>query len=197
MTGASGTVVGMDFDQKELDLAKDEAASLKLDNLEFRLADFTEAEPGPDFDLVHARFWLTHLPDPAAAVARMRRALRPGGIIAVEDIDFRGHFSYPESSALVRYRTLHGVSKRNGRDPIIGPRLPGLLMDAGFENVQMNVVQPAGISGEVKLMTPITMESIGTRSSPKVWPRPPKLRVSWQPFTTIPIRPAQSVASHA
>ncbi len=62
MTGASGTVVGMDFDRKELDLAKNEAASLKLDNLEFRLADITAAEPGADFDLVHARFLLTHLP---------------------------------------------------------------------------------------------------------------------------------------
>ena len=89
MTGASGTVVGTDFDQKELDLAKNEAASLKLGNLEFRLADITETEPGAGFDLVHARFLLTHLADPAAAVARMRRALRPGGIIVVEDIDFQ------------------------------------------------------------------------------------------------------------
>jgi len=55
------------------------------------------------------------------------------------------------------------LARRNGRDPIIGPRLPALLLDAGFENVQMNVVQPAGISGEVKLMAPITMENIGDK----------------------------------
>jgi hypothetical protein len=48
-------------------------------------------------------------------------------------------------------------------DPIIGPRLPALLIDAGFQNVQMNVVQPAGLSGDVKLMTPLTMESIGDK----------------------------------
>ena len=164
MTGASGRVVGTDFDQKELDLAKNEAASLKLGNVEFRLADITETGPGAEFDLVHARFLLTHLPDPAAAIARMRRALRPCGIIVVEDIDFRGHFSYPESAALARYVELYmELARRNGRDPIIGPRLPALLLDAGFENVQMNVVQPAGISGEVKLMAPITMENIGDK----------------------------------
>ena len=35
-----------------------------------------------------------------------------------------------------------------------------LLMEAGFDGVQMNVVQPAGLTGEVKLISPITMESI-------------------------------------
>jgi hypothetical protein len=34
------------------------------------------------------------------------------------------------------------------------------LSEAGFENVQVNVVQPAGTEGEVKLITPITMENI-------------------------------------
>jgi hypothetical protein len=38
--------------------------------------------------------------------------------------------------------------------------LPGLLVQAGFEAVQMNTVQVAEISGESKLMAPITMENI-------------------------------------
>jgi ubiquinone/menaquinone biosynthesis C-methylase UbiE len=164
MTGASGGVVGTDFDQTELDLAKSEAATLKLSNVEFRLADITESGPDAEYDLVHARFLLTHLPDPAATVAKMWRALRPGGVVVVEDIDFRGHFSYPESASLARYVELYmELARRGGRDPIIGPRLPALLVDAGFQNVQMNVVQPAGFSGDVKLMTPLTMESIGDK----------------------------------
>ncbi len=164
MTGTSGRVVGIDFDQTELDLAKSEAAIMKLNNLEFQLADITENGSGADFDLVHARFLLTHLPDPAATVAKMWQALRPSGVVVVEDIDFRGHFSYPESASLVRYVELYmELARRSGRDPIIGPRLPALLVDAGFQNVQMNVVQPAGLSGDVKLMTPLTMESIGDK----------------------------------
>jgi len=34
------------------------------------------------------------------------------------------------------------------------------LLDAGFARVDMKVVQPAGIDGEVKLLNPITMENI-------------------------------------
>ncbi len=161
--GSSGRVVGTDIDEKVLDLANHKAASLQLKNVEFRLADITQSAPELEFDLVHARFVLTHLADPAAALARMRGGLRRGGVIVVEDIDFRGHFCCPESAALWRYVELYTeLVRRKGGDANIGPRLPALLTDAGFENVQLHVVQPAGVVGEVKLITPITMERIGS-----------------------------------
>jgi hypothetical protein len=50
--------------------------------------------------------------------------------------------------------------RRRGGDPNIGPRLPILLSDGGFENVEMTVVQPMGTQGEVKLINPTTLENI-------------------------------------
>jgi hypothetical protein len=47
-----------------------------------------------------------------------------------------------------------------GCDPNIGPRLPGLLGDAGLGRIGVTVAQPAGISGEVKLIAPLTLEAI-------------------------------------
>jgi SAM-dependent methyltransferase len=159
--GPSGRVVGTDIDQKVLDLAIAEAAGQELSTIEFRQMDITENAPAAEFDLVHARFLLSHLADPAGALARMRGALRPAGVIVLEDVDFRGHFSYPESSAFSRFVELYTeTARRKGADANIGPRLPSLLIDAGFENVQMHVVQPAGATGEVKLMAPLTMENI-------------------------------------
>ncbi|MBV9034185.1 MAG: methyltransferase domain-containing protein [Acidobacteriaceae bacterium] len=113
------------------------------------------------FDVVYARFLLTHLPHPEHALARMHRVLRPGGILIVQDIDFRGYFSEPDSPAFWRYVDLHiRAMQRRGGDPNIGLRLPALLEAAGFADVQMNLVQPAATRGEVKLITPITMENI-------------------------------------
>src|SRR5215472_5595354 len=161
VVGPAGKIVATDIDEKKLDIAGQEARAQQLKNVEFRLADISESDPEASFDLVHARFLLTHLADPGQALARMRQALRPGGVVVIEDIDFRGHFSYPDSAALWRYVELYTETvRRRGADANIGPRLPGLLLEAGFENVRMNVVQPAGSDGEVKLMNPLTMENI-------------------------------------
>ncbi|HZO57300.1 MAG TPA: methyltransferase domain-containing protein [Bryobacteraceae bacterium] len=161
MVGPAGRVVGTDIDEAKLGLARKESAELQLNNIDFQFQDITTTDPEGEFDLIHARFVLTHLMDPAQALTRMRRALRKGGVVVVEDIDFRGYFCYPESPAFWRYVELYTETvRRRGADPSIGPRLPSLLADAGFSDVQMNIVQPAGTKGEVKLLTPLTMENI-------------------------------------
>jgi SAM-dependent methyltransferase len=161
--GPTGAVVGLDIDVVKLEMAHQEAAALQLGNLDFRQSDINDSatEPGRRFDLVYARFLLTHLRDPAAAVVRMREFLRPGGVLVVEDIDFNGSFCYPESAAHRRYVELYQQSaQRRGADPNIGPRLPGLLAAARLEKIGMNVVQPAGLEGEVKVISALTLENI-------------------------------------
>jgi SAM-dependent methyltransferase len=159
--GPEGRVVGWDIDETKLGLARREAEEQGLGNVDFRLSDIGHSEAEREFDAVYARFLLTHLQDPAGALAGMRQMLRPGGVAIVEDIDFTGYFCHPPAAALLRYVELYTQAvRRRGGDANIGPRLPGLLLDAGFEGVQMNVLQPAGLDGEVKLINPITMETI-------------------------------------
>jgi hypothetical protein len=86
---------------------------------------------------------------------------RPGGVVIIEDIDLEGIFCHPFSAAIQRLVEIYTqTAQRRGGDPNIGLRLPGLLLDAGFERIQVNVVQPAGIDGEVKLIVAVTMENI-------------------------------------
>lgn len=161
MVGPEGSVVGTDVDGPQLEIARSEAKMLRLSNLEYRQSDIMREAPEGAFDLVHARFVLSHLPDPQAALAQMRAALKPGGIIVLEDTDFDGHFCEPECKALPRYLELYKETiARKGGDALRGRRLPALLAAAGFGAVQMNVVQPASHDGETKLMNPLTMEAI-------------------------------------
>jgi SAM-dependent methyltransferase len=158
----SGTAVGIDADETKVDLARAEAAAAGVHNITFEVHDVTDQAPDRDrFDVAYARFLLTHLPDPATALANIARCLVPGGVLIVEDIDCRGHFCEPDSPAFRRYVDLYvKVAQSRGGDPNIGPRLPGLLQGAGFERLDVNVVQPAGTAGEVKLIGPITLEAI-------------------------------------
>lgn len=159
--GPIGTVLGVDIDETKVRMARQEAHSAGLRNVEFRTMDI-RVHRGPDQnDLVYARFLLTHLREPEDAIGRLRGLVRPGGILAVEDIDFSGSFTWPESAAYRRYHELYcSVVRGRGGDPEIGKRLPSLLVDEGLENVSMNIVQPAGTRGEAKLLNPMTMESI-------------------------------------
>ena len=160
IVGPEGKVVAIDIDEIKLQLARQEAAQHRLTNLEFRPANILEDELGK-FDFVHARFVLSHLANPRKALEQMRQAIHPGGVLAVEDVDFRGHFCHPECAAFSRYVELYtNTAQRRGVDPNIGPRLPGLFMEAGFERVQINVLQVAAMSDESKLMAPLTMENI-------------------------------------
>jgi SAM-dependent methyltransferase len=161
--GPRGRAVGADIDETILDIARREADAQGICNVEFRSFDIrtTNEDIGSVFDIVYARFLLTHLYNPSHAIAAFYRYLLPSGLVIVEDIDFNGYFTYPESKATQRYQELYcKIVQRRGGDPNIGPCLPILLTDGGFEKVEMTVVQPMGTQGEVKLMNAITLENI-------------------------------------
>src|SRR5437773_8769793 len=64
LVGAAGHVVGIDIDATKLDLARQEAAAQGLGHVEFRQIGIDQWQPQREFDLVYARFLLTHLTDP-------------------------------------------------------------------------------------------------------------------------------------
>lgn len=161
LVGLTGLAVGIDVDATKIDLARADAEQVGVTNVQFRVADVADGLGEEEYDVVYARFVLTHLLHPAGALATMCRALRPGGRLVVEDIDFRGSFCEPESAAFERYEEIYVTSARaNGGDPWIGLRLPAMLVDAGLSHVQPHVVQPAGLEGESKLMPALTLENI-------------------------------------
>lgn len=161
-TGPTGRVEGVDLDATKIELARREGEQQGLSNIAFAVRDVIGWEPRDSFDLVYARFLLSHLADPAAVVAAMRRHLRPGGVLVVEDVDFRGHFAEPHCPALSRFVELYTRSVQcRGGDPNLGPRLPGLLREAGLADVRMRLSHPVALEGGIKLLSCVTLESIG------------------------------------
>ncbi|HEY1012331.1 MAG TPA: methyltransferase domain-containing protein, partial [Herpetosiphonaceae bacterium] len=85
------------------------------------------------FDACRAERLLLHLDDPPAALAEMRRALKPGGRLVVFDLDWEGVAIDHPDRALTR-RLLQLICDRH-RHPWLGRQLPRLLRDAGFGQV--------------------------------------------------------------
>jgi len=160
--GSTGRVVGLDMDLAQLEIVRAEAAAQNIENIEYRVADVSN--PPSDIrnlDLVYTRFLLCHLRSPADVLLWMVKSLKPGGVLAVEDCDFTGHFCYPPLPAFYRYVELCGeVMCRRGGDPHIGLKLPQMFKDAGLEIGGVTVAHPSDIDGDVKLLNVLTMENI-------------------------------------
>ncbi|HTL36875.1 MAG TPA: methyltransferase [Kofleriaceae bacterium] len=94
--------------------------------------DLFAAELEP-FDLVFSRYLLHHMPDPIAALARMWALTRPGGTLAVLDIDQRGTTTFP---LWPPYDQLEGwiaaLYEKLGIDNHIGHKLPHHFERAGI-----------------------------------------------------------------
>jgi ubiquinone/menaquinone biosynthesis C-methylase UbiE len=159
--GINGRVIGFDLDEEKLAAAREEAATLGLANVEFHSASVLDPWPAQNASLVHIRFVLTHLHRPENMLARAIEALKPGGIVVVEDIDYGGPFCDPPSEAAERYWQLYvATAQARGGDPFIGRRLVRLLESAGFADVEADLVQPFGRSGDIKRIWPLTLAAI-------------------------------------
>jgi SAM-dependent methyltransferase len=161
MVGPTGRVVGIDMDPVKMSLATQAAAEQELANVEFRTGDVTGLNDDAAYDLVYARLLLTHLVDPDEVVARMARAVTPGGPVVLEDLAHSALFCHPPCPAIDRYVELYGeLSRGRGGDPEIGPKLVGLMRRAGLEDVRVGVVQPVFLAGRAKRIIQLTLENI-------------------------------------
>ncbi|MGB7949770.1 MAG: methyltransferase domain-containing protein [Candidatus Binatia bacterium] len=158
--GPHGRVVGIDMDDRELAQARvaSEASALSI---QWKAGVVEDLDDEASFDIAYARFLLSHLRDPAAALRRMRRSVRPSGRIVVEDIDITTHAHWPPSAAFHRYIELYAATGRaRGVDPVIGPRLAAMLIDAGLEDVEVSISMPVFRTGEGKTIARLTLSNI-------------------------------------
>ncbi len=156
-----GTVTGIDFDETIISLAKQDAIDGDIPNVSFEVNTAYDIDYSNQFDIVYARFLLSHLERPLAALQKMVQAAKPGAAIVVEDLQFSGHFCYPANDAYQQYLQLYAaVVKRKGGNAEIGPSLIDLFKQAGIRNIDFDIIQPTFTKGQGKWMAYLTLEKI-------------------------------------
>ncbi|OAB61003.1 hypothetical protein AY599_10585 [Leptolyngbya valderiana BDU 20041] len=135
-TGPDGDVLGLD-----IDLSRAAPPTPPVRHLQ---ADLYAPPAEPEaFDLVYARLVLMHLPDPEAALTALAAWLKPGGVLAVADLDCStcrpvdpqapGADAFTQALDTVRAAMADSALM----DPAFGARLPELVAGAGFQAVQV------------------------------------------------------------
>jgi SAM-dependent methyltransferase len=131
-----GTVVATDLDTTVL-------RQLSGPNLEVRVHDVLKDDlPQAEFDLIHLRLLLAWLSEPPTAVRRLAAALKPGGWLLAEEMDFASVAADPRVGAAAQNVFARVVAAHNAVlaaqhtfDAHYGRRVAGDLADAGLADV--------------------------------------------------------------
>jgi len=150
---AGAAVVGIERDERQLAEARRQAGrDGEADLVDLRAGDATalplaDGERG-SFDLVHARFLLEHVPDPAAVVREMVAAARPGGRVVLVDDDHELLRLWPSCTLFEwAWRTYWESYRDRGHDPLVGRRLAGLLLESGARPTRVTGLFYGAVAG--------------------------------------------------
>lgn len=129
-----------------IDLSADSIAEARrradlagLTNVELRQADIFALPFDEPFDHVFVCFVLEHLARPVAALAILKRLLRPGGTITVIEGDHGSAYFHPDSTAAqAAIQCLVTMQRAAGGNALIGRQVYPLLVEAGFDAVRVS-----------------------------------------------------------
>ena len=145
--GPDGTVVGIDLNPDILKTAQTRADAAGFSNIEFIAGDTRTLGLPDDFDAVVGRLVLMYMADPAEALRHLATHLRPGGIVAFQEVDFTPytaavHSNTPLANELIEWgRT---VFERSGAHLEMGMDLYKAFVEADLPEPTLHFEAPMG-----------------------------------------------------
>lgn len=135
IVGKTGMVVGVDIDEKYLEYCRSVS---RQSNVEFVRHDISGGSLGGigSFDIVFSRFLFVHLRDKGKAVRSMKRLLKRGGAMVVQELDHSvgSWLCYPDDRNVEALRKVYvALLKKSGGDPLAGRKLYKLLVDESLD----------------------------------------------------------------
>ncbi|MDI1431054.1 methyltransferase domain-containing protein [Polyangium sorediatum] len=135
LVGPSGLIIGLDHDERATSTATERAHDLGLENVKFIQGDL-HAPPLVDapYDAIIGRRVLMYQPDRIAALRPLVEALRPGGLVAFQEVDATllpaSTKPHPLHEQITRW--IWQTVEREGATTTMGFELPLVLEAAGL-----------------------------------------------------------------
>ncbi|MEW6049680.1 MAG: methyltransferase domain-containing protein [Candidatus Zixiibacteriota bacterium] len=144
--GGNGEVIALEPSSYFRDWLNGQIAQEGWKNVSLQSGTSYEAAlPHHHFDLVFIRWVIGFVPSPESFLSPLISALKPGGIIAVQDYVHEGCALFPEGSAWDRFPELMRQWWRSGGgDPYVGARLPAVFRSMGLQVIDYT---PTSLSG--------------------------------------------------
>ena len=176
--GPTGQVVGIDTSPIAITTAQQRAHDLSLTNTHFVVGDMGTLATDTPYDAVIGRFVLQFLPDPSAILRKVATTVRPGGVIAFQEIDNSGCHTFPTLPTLSQSMQwiIQGM-ERSGADPFSGLHLWANYEAAGLPAPTLSLHASVGAGPDYALYTSLaelirsllpTLESFGIATASEV-----------------------------
>ena len=145
--GPDGTVIGVDVNPDILKIAQARADAAGFSNIEFIAGDTRTLGLPDDFDAVVGRLVLMYMADPAETLRHLATHLRPGGIVAFQEVDFTPytaavHPDTPLANKLIEWG--RAVFERSGAHLEMGMDLYKAFVEAGLPEPTLHFEAPMG-----------------------------------------------------
>ena len=122
-----GRILMFDSSAGMIEAVQQKITEQKLDNVEAVMGDITTAQFSHSFDLIFTSMTLHHIEDTRSVISRFSQLLKPGGLVAIADLDDEdGSFHKPGSE-----EQHHGFKRKD---------LEKLLEDFGFSGIAFSTV---------------------------------------------------------
>jgi SAM-dependent methyltransferase len=140
IVGPSGAVLGIDRTAEGISAARRRIEALGVKQVKFAVSELDPFTTEVAFDAVIGRFVLMYLSDPAATLRQLCRHLRPGGIVAFQEMEMRTARSHPPAPLFLRCADLHATAiELGGFETAMGGKLFATMQAAGLPAPQVIV----------------------------------------------------------
>jgi SAM-dependent methyltransferase len=142
--GPDGSVTGIDHNAGFLEIARRRAEAARLPNVTFVEGDLATVDLAGSYDALVGRLVLGFLQERSAILRRLAAQVRPGGIVAFQEIDLTATGTgWPAAPLFQRAAGwVIEVFRRNRLE--MGLQLYGLFLEAGLPAPQMALLAPVG-----------------------------------------------------
>lgn len=151
LVGPTGEVVGIDFSESRLELARERYGG---SNISFINRDIRKPlDDIPEYDAVWVRFVLEYFcADAVSIIENITARLKPGGILCMVDLDCNSmlHFGHSSRIQQTMEEIMCCLERDFDFDPYAGRKLYSHLFDLGYDDIDIRVDPHHLIFGELR-----------------------------------------------
>ncbi len=147
LVGSEGQVVGVDMNAEILETARTRAQEAGFANIQFVEGDAQTLDLPSNFDALIGRLVLTYLADPVDTLKQLATRVRPGGIVAFQEVEFSIYKATARpNTPLLNQLAEWGIEvfRRSGANVGMGLDLYSTFVDAGLPEPTLQYSAPVG-----------------------------------------------------